>query len=378
MNRITTDALNKYNYDKLNRVKLFAFMPTGILGVHDFMIGRNMQGILHIIISFSAFLFYNGLGEIICKGVGNCRNVNEINTFYSSLLVLGVLSLIGSWIWAAIEGDTISRIIKERYKPRQEPLETIEEACETTEPKIEIQKVTALSPGEVFSAIYITITIPIILFCLFAVLVDGWCSGGYFCSRPPGLKALGAAAAISIIITSYIYLVKKANKKVLKWRYLILIPVLTATIYFIRLGDPSELWRLNPPRIEVVRTGSVVEYEHRDIEVKNQWFKVRVNFDTKELYVHSKNGLGGENEYGTMLTDDELYKINKIINSTYLDGEKYSHFKALSLALEEIARDKESRDLDKIMVWDKNVICRDDEYCQRIVQTLSQKLYPQS
>ena len=105
-----------------------------------------------------------------------------------------------------------------------------------------------------------------------------------------------------------------------------------------------------------------------------------------------------------MLTDDELYKINKIINSTYLDGEKYSHFKALSLALERIARDKESaisicgddlcekkyrennvtmrnignRDLDEIMVRDKDVICGDDEYCQRIVQTLSQKLYPKS
>ena len=115
--KISFENLTKYSDADLNKIKRFAFAPTGILGVHDFMIGRKMEGILHIIISVFCFVFCTGFGEVICKSVGNCRNASEIDTFYHSTLFLGVLFLIGSYIWAFFEGDAINSIIAKRHQP---------------------------------------------------------------------------------------------------------------------------------------------------------------------------------------------------------------------------------------------------------------------
>ena len=236
----------------------------------------------------------------------------------------------------------------------------------------------------VFFAIYILVTIPVILGSLIFVIFDGFCSGGYFCSRPPGFAALNGAIVIAAVVTSYVFWVRKIDKKPLQFRYLLLLPILAAAIYFMRLGDPSELWRLNPPRTEIIRTDSTVEYEYRDIEVKNQWFKVKVNFDTKELYVYVKNDLDGEREHQTILTDEELYKIRKIADSSYLDEKGNYGLKNFAVALGRIAGDMESaasicgddcssttmrnagdQELNEIIYFNKSSICGDDEYCRK-------------
>ena len=127
-----------------------------------------------------------------------------------------------------------------------------------------------------------------------------------------------------------------------------------------------------------------MEYEYRDIEVKNQWFKVKVDFDTKELYVYVKNNLNGEREYKTILTDEELYKIRKIVDSPYLDEYGNYGLKNFAVALERIARDTESaasissgnsthetmrdvgdRELNDIVYLNMSSICSDDEYCRK-------------
>ena len=127
MEKIDLDSLSKYSDDELKKIKQFAMMPTGALGIHDFMLGRKIEGVLHIVLTFIVFLFCNGLGEMVCKSVGNCNTGGEIETFYRSTLVLGMLFAIGSYVWAIFEGDAINGIIKSRHQPMQKepsPAET--------------------------------------------------------------------------------------------------------------------------------------------------------------------------------------------------------------------------------------------------------------
>ena len=122
MDKLNTATLAKHTDEELKKIKQFAYMPTGILGVHDFMLGRKMEGVLHIVLTFIVFFFCNGLGEMVCKNVGNCNNSGEIETFYSSTLMLGVLFAIGSYVWALFEGDTINKTIIGRHQPAPKKL----------------------------------------------------------------------------------------------------------------------------------------------------------------------------------------------------------------------------------------------------------------
>ena len=119
MSKITSESLAKYTDIELGKIKKFAFAPTGILGVHDFMLDRKIEGVLHIVLAFVVFFFCNGLGETICKSVGNCGNTSEVNAFYNSTLILGVLALLSSYVWALFEGDAIDKTIISRHQPAQ-------------------------------------------------------------------------------------------------------------------------------------------------------------------------------------------------------------------------------------------------------------------
>ena len=119
MSKLDATTLAKYTDDELKKIKQFACMPTGALGIHDFMLGRKMEGVLHIILTFIVFLFCNGLGEMVCKNVGNCNTGGEIETFYRSTLMLGALFAIGSYVWALFEGDAINKTIVARHQPIQ-------------------------------------------------------------------------------------------------------------------------------------------------------------------------------------------------------------------------------------------------------------------
>ena len=126
MNGIGSNSIDSYSDDELRKIKRFAMMPTGVLGVHDFMLGKKVEGILHIILTFIVFFFCNGLGEMVCKSVGNCNSSGEVETFYRSTLILGVLFVIGSYVWALFEGSAIDETIAARHRPAQRPLSPAE------------------------------------------------------------------------------------------------------------------------------------------------------------------------------------------------------------------------------------------------------------
>ena len=137
MDGINEESLEKFSDDQLDKVTRLAYFPTGAFGVHDFMIGRKLQGVLHIVISLFIFLFCNGFGEMICKSVGNCTNAGMINTFYTTISMMGTLFLIGSWVWAIIEGGKITKVASERNKT---PKQKVREAKEIEEYKAKAPK----------------------------------------------------------------------------------------------------------------------------------------------------------------------------------------------------------------------------------------------
>lgn len=162
MDKLNTTTLAKYTDDELKKIKQFAMMPTGALGVHDFILGRRIEGVLHIVLTFIVFLFCNGLGEMVCESVGNCNNSGEIETFYRSILMLGALFATGSYVWALFEGDKITGIISERNKTPQQKIQEAKELEEykakKPERKRETQKafsIASVITGAIIFAIFL-------------------------------------------------------------------------------------------------------------------------------------------------------------------------------------------------------------------------------
>ena len=190
-------AFSKYTDEELQKIKKFAFMPTGIFGVHDFMLGQTAKGILHIIISVSCFVFCNDFGEMICKNVGNCRTASEIDTFYGTMVILGVIFLIGSWFWAFFEGDEVGRLTIERHKTPQQKL------IEKEEEKIQ-RKRNVMATKRAFSNLSETIGIILVVGDLIAVplamTILGPVAGFFLYIIAPSLSVLAIFCGIVGVI----------------------------------------------------------------------------------------------------------------------------------------------------------------------------------
>lgn len=89
---------------------------------------------------------------------------------------------------------------------------------------------------KIAATIYIIVAGYIFLSCLALTLFDGWCAGGDFCSRCPGIASYISASISVAIILSFVFISKKVRKQPFRLWYLLLIPTIAAVMYVIALA----------------------------------------------------------------------------------------------------------------------------------------------